>query len=78
MITTAIITNTEQGTPIWHKAEGFAKDEKTAKWLFNYCGWSEHSELLICEAVIEWPESELFFSCNMTELWILGSCLYLN
>jgi len=80
MIATSIIVGMEQGVPVWHKSDGFAKNEQTAKWLYEYCGWTtnKHCQLLICEGVVEWPESDLYFPCNMTELWVLGSCLHLN
>ena len=80
MLTTGIIIGNEQGTPIWHKSDGFAKNEATAKWLFEFCGWKNNvnNELLICQGVVEWPESDLFFPCNMIELWVLGSCLMMN
>jgi hypothetical protein len=81
MITTAIILGLEGNFPIWHKSEGFAKNEKIAKWLFEYCGWKSekiYPELAICEEIVEAPELDMFFPCNMNQLWVIGSPLFLN
>jgi hypothetical protein len=81
MINTSIILNHVGGCPAWHKNEGLAKSRQIALWLFDYCGWSSktlEAELLICDMVIEWPESDMYFPCDKSQLWILGGCLYMN
>lgn len=72
----------EDNFPIWHKMEGLAKSLGVARWLFVYCGWqreqSEFPDLAHVEEVVEWSEGDLYFPPTKTELWILGSRLYLN
>ena len=81
MITTTILFQKEDSIPIWHKNDGFAKNEEVAKWLFAMCGWNTNdlsAELLVCEEEINWPQSDYYFPCDMKTLWVLGSCLHLN
>jgi hypothetical protein len=82
MIKTLIMLGLEDNFPVWHKSQGIAKSLKVARWIFAYCGWEseqdEFPDLAHVEETIDWPEGDQYFSCNTTELWVLGSCLQMN
>lgn len=80
MMTTAIILRLEGNWAIWHKYDGLAKNEEIARWMFKLCGWEtdqEYPYLSICIEVVE-CKGDVYFPGNQTQLWVLGSCLYLN
>uniref|UniRef100_UPI001B7FC4D3 hypothetical protein n=1 Tax=Spirosoma luteum TaxID=431553 RepID=UPI001B7FC4D3 len=69
------------GIPQWYQHEGFAKNLKTAHWLFSFCGWkSQHSPYPALSYEVEEGElnEDYYIPCDLTEQWVLGSCLYLN
>ncbi len=81
MVKTLIVLGLEENCPILHKAEGLAKNLRVAQWLFEFCGWKTkgyYPELTHIEITIDWPEGSLIFPCDMTQLWVLGDCMYLN
>ncbi|RFS15501.1 hypothetical protein [Emticicia sp. C21] len=81
MIKTAIILSLDGNFPIWHKNDGFAKSEKDAKWIFEFCGWKtaqSYPELAICIEEIEANELDEILLCRTNQIWVLGGALMMN
>ncbi len=82
MIKTSIIIDIANNTPIWLPHEGLAVSVSIAKWLFKFCGWkreeSNYPDLTCQVDEVDWADGDLYFPCETTQLWILGSKLHLN
>lgn len=82
MIKTSIITGFDEGFPIWHPYDGFAKNELIAQWLFEHCGWAKKegkpAELCILEQIVDWAEGEDLHPNDHIEFYVLGARLLKN
>lgn len=81
MIKTSIILELDGRFPVEYKYSGLAKNLKELKWLFEFCGWKTDDAYPCYAFVIEEGvlHEEIFnFPCDMTQLWVLGDCMYLN